>query len=68
MLALYNPGPAQKRQVKIYVPDLDLKITSWSNTSVAGDIICTNCSSVVVEKFINNEIYSSEWIDLNGKH
>jgi hypothetical protein len=32
------------------------------------DIICTNCSSVVVEKFINNEIYSSEWIDLNGKH
>lgn len=42
MLALYNPGPAQKRQVKIYVPDLDLKITSWSNTSVAGDIICTN--------------------------
>jgi hypothetical protein len=32
------------------------------------DIICTNCSSVVVEKFVNNEIYSSEWIDLNGKH
>ena len=32
------------------------------------DILCTNCSSAVVEKFFNNEIYSSEWIDLNGKH
>jgi hypothetical protein len=42
LLALYNPGPAQKRQVKIAVPDHDLKITGWNNTAVSGDVICTN--------------------------
>lgn len=57
MLALYNPGPAQKRQVKINVPDHDLKITSWSNTTVAGDVICsssldpTNCELFMILDF-----------------
>lgn len=29
------------------------------------DIYCSNCKSVVVEKFFNDNTYSSEWIDLN---
>lgn len=42
LLALYNPGPAQKRQIRIGVPEHDLKVTSWTNTSIPGDVICTN--------------------------
>lgn len=42
LLALYNPGPAQKKQIRIPVPDHDLKVTSWTNASVPGDVICTN--------------------------
>lgn len=42
MIALYNSGPAQKRQVKIQVPDHDLKVTGWNNTAITGDVICSN--------------------------
>lgn len=42
LLALYNPGTAQKRQIRIPVPDHDLKVTNWANTAVPGDVICTN--------------------------
>jgi hypothetical protein len=42
LLALYNSGPAQKRQIRIAVPDHDLKVTNWNNTSIPGDVICTN--------------------------
>lgn len=46
MLALYNPGAAQKRQIRIPVPDHDLKVTNWANASVPGDVICTNVYDV----------------------
>lgn len=31
------------------------------------DIYCSNCKSVVVEKFFSDDSFSSEWIDLDVK-
>lgn len=42
LLSLYNPGSAQKRSIKIYVPDQNLKIVGVDNSSIAGDIVCTD--------------------------
>ena len=42
LLALYNSGPAQKRIIKINVPNKDLKIVDWTNQPITGDIFCAN--------------------------
>lgn len=42
LIALYNSGPAQKRIIKINVPNHDLKVTDWGNTPITGDVMCSN--------------------------
>jgi hypothetical protein len=38
-----------------------------SDKMFVRDVYCSNCMSVLVEKFYSDNRYSSEWIDLNGK-
>lgn len=44
LLALYNSGSAQKRQIKIYVPKKDLKIVGANNSTISGSVVCTDGS------------------------
>jgi len=45
LLSLYNSGAAEQKPIKIYVPDMDLRIISSSNTSLVGDVICTDSTN-----------------------
>ena len=42
LISLYNPGPAEKRIIKINVPNHDLKVTDWTNAPITGDVFCAN--------------------------
>lgn len=46
LLALYNPGKAQKRIIRINVPEHDLKIVDEKNSAIQGDIFCGNLYEV----------------------
>ena len=42
MVNLYNPGTKGTYQVKINVPEVDLRIVNSKNEAIKGDVICSN--------------------------
>ena len=46
LLSLYNPGQAQKREIRVAIPEHELKIVDEKNNQVPGDIFCANLEDI----------------------
>lgn len=57
LLALYNSGEAQKRQIRVSVPSHDLRVEGYNNQAITGDVFCastwdsSHCELVITVDF-----------------
>ena len=57
LIGLYNPGRSQTKEIKIAVPEVELRVVDDKNQRIEGDVFCANlndesdCELVVFVEF-----------------